>query len=381
MVHVRTDAQPLTQPPLQILREWPPGFGGVERVAHELASVWGEAVYSFAVQERLCQEPDPLPVSYQRQRLPCLGPIGRLVLPSPSRPLVRLLRSRQPLHGHLPSPGVLLVLLLARLMHPRRRVTAHWHCFLAPAAGLSGLLFGLYQWMALRLVPLLSGVVTTSPLLADELVRCGVSRQCVQIISCCLSAEQERQALAIVRQAPREDSSLRLLFIGRLDSYKRLDWLLEAAASLEGPWQLDVVGDGPHRSQFEALARGLVRQSGMVHFHGRLSEAAKLARLTEADVLVLPSDRCNEAFGIVQLEAMAVGIPSLAFQCPRSGMGWVGRLPGLEWDQSRRELPRVLQLLRDDLALRDQLGVQARDRYLRLFARRIWMRDLAALTR
>ena len=34
----------------QLLREWPPGYGGVERVAHEMASVWGGAVYSFDVQ-------------------------------------------------------------------------------------------------------------------------------------------------------------------------------------------------------------------------------------------------------------------------------------------------------------------------------------------
>ena len=380
MVHIRTDAQQLTQPPLQILREWPPGFGGVERVAHELASVWGEAVYSFAVQERLCQETDPLPVSYQWQRLSCLGPIGRLVLPSPSRPLVRLLRSRQPLHGHLPSPGVLLVLLLARLMHPRRRVTAHWHCFLAPAAGLSGLLFGLYQWAALRLLPWLSGVVTTSPLLADELVSCGVSPERVHVLACCLSAAQEQQALALVRKDSRQQSCLRMVFIGRLDSYKRLDWLLEAAAALQGSWQLDVVGDGPNRQCFEALGRRLVRQPGLVRFHGRLSEVDKLARLADADLLVLPSDRCNEAFGIVQLEAMAAGIPSLAFHCPRSGMGWVGQLQGLEWGQTRTDLALVLQRLLDDSAFCHQLGVQARERYQRVFARRIWMADLAELT-
>ena len=36
----------------QLLREWPPGYGGVERVAHELASVWGGAVYSLDVQRQ-----------------------------------------------------------------------------------------------------------------------------------------------------------------------------------------------------------------------------------------------------------------------------------------------------------------------------------------
>jgi len=171
-----------------------------------------------------------------------------------------------------------------------------------------------------------------------------------------------------------------MVFIGRLDSYKRLDWLLEAAATLQGPWQLDVVGDGPHRQRFEALARRLVCQPGLVRFYGRLSEADKLARLADADLLVLPSDRCNEAFGIVQLEAMAAGIPSLAFHCPRSGMGWVGQLQGLEWGQSRKDLALVLQRLLDDSALCHQLGVQARERYQHVFARRIWMAALAELT-
>ena len=36
--------------PDQLLREWPPGYGGVERVAHELAAVWGGTVWSFDAQ-------------------------------------------------------------------------------------------------------------------------------------------------------------------------------------------------------------------------------------------------------------------------------------------------------------------------------------------
>ena len=367
--------------PTQLLREWPPGYGGVERVAHEMANVWKGTVYSFDAQRSSRHEADPLPVGYPREVLPCPWSIGRLLLPRPSRRLWRLLRSSHPLHGHLPSPGVLLVIVLARLLQPRRRVTAHWHCFLEPSPDLNGLLFGLYQWLALRLMPHLSGVVTTSPLLADELVRCGVARSRVQVLACCLSLDQEQQALALPLRAASASPCLKLLFIGRLDSYKRLDWLLEAAAVLKNPWQLDVIGDGPHRRQFEALSRQLLRGADQVQFHGRLSEEAKLARLAQVDVLVLPSDRSNEAFGIVQLEAMAAGIPALAFQCPRSGMGWVGQLPGLVWDQSRQGLPAVLQQLSEDSQLRAQLGEQARERYNRLFARRIWMRDLATVTR
>ena len=345
-----------------------------------MANVWKGTVYSFDAQHSSRHGADPLFVGYPREVIPCTRSIGRLLLPWPSRGLWRLLRSPHPLHGHLPCPGVLLVIVLARLLQPHRRVTAHWHSFLKPSPDLNGLLFGVYQWLALRLIPHLSGVVTTSPLLADELVRCGVSVQRVLVLACCLSEEQERRSLEIPIRGIGSIHSLRLIFIGRLDSYKRLDWLLHALATLPGDWHLDVVGDGPHRRQFEDLSRCLTNGPQRIAFRGRVSEQRKTDLLAEADVLVLPSDRCNEAFGIVQLEAMAAGLPSLAFQCPRSGMGWVGQLPGLAWSQSREDLPAVLQHLSADPSLRAELSLQARGRYQRLFARKIWERDLQALT-
>ena len=48
-----------------------------------------------------------------RRRLPSTKTFGRLHVPLPSLALWRLLHSQTPLHGHLPSPGVLLVLLVA----------------------------------------------------------------------------------------------------------------------------------------------------------------------------------------------------------------------------------------------------------------------------
>ena len=105
-----------------------------------------------------------------------------------------------------------------------------------------------------------------------------------------------------------------------------------------------------------------------------LSESAKRA-LVDADVLVLPRNR-NEAFGIVQLEAMAAGRIALAFDQPRSGMSWVSSLPGLPWSHSREDLPEVLQRLADQSALRRQLCVQSRQRYCKFFARGVWMQVL-----
>nr|WP_255616000.1 glycosyltransferase family 4 protein [Synechococcus sp. MU1642] len=178
-----------------------------------------------------------------------------------------------------------------------------------------------------------------------------------------------------------EGDPLRVLFIGRLDSYKRLDWLLKALAALRSPWRLSVVGDGPNRSRFEYLAQRLFfsqlrSDSKLVQFHGRLPEREKQAQISASDVLVLPSDRSNEAFGIVQLEAMAAGRIALAFDQPRSGMGWVGQLSGLPWSQSPEGLVEVLQRLADQPQLRNLMCLKARDRYTTLFARSVWLQQL-----
>tara|TARA_B100000674_G_C37957852_1_gene970542 strand:- start:19 stop:1149 length:1131 start_codon:yes stop_codon:yes gene_type:complete len=368
----------------QLLREWPPGYGGVERVAHELGNSCGGVIFSLDVQRQASFCHDSLQVTYPRRYLRSIAVFGRLHVPLPSRSLILLLISSEPLHGHLPSPAVLLLLLLARLLRPRRIVTAHWHCFLEPTLGLNGCLFSLYQWIAIKVLPCMSSVVTTSPVMSAELQRCSCSPAQLVVLPCCLSASQERAALAIPLPVVQEAQLMRVLFIGRLDSYKRLDWLLESLAAIRSPWRLSVVGDGPHRSRFEHLARQLFfdplrADPKLVHFHGRLNETQKQEKIADSDVLVLPSDRSNEAFGIVQLEAMAAGRIALAFDKPRSGMGWVGRLPGLPWSQAPDGLVEVLQRLADQPALRQELSAQSRERYRTLFARRVWLRQLEQL--
>ena len=362
----------------QILREWPPGYGGVERVSHELGSTFGSTIHCLDVSNQRFQPEDPVSVDYCRSYLPSFRVFGRFFLPLPTRSLFDLLISSEPIHGHLPSPGVLFVLVLSRLLRPQRHVTAHWHCFLEVSAGCSGFPYRFYQWLALLFLPHLTAVVTTSPQLVQNLSRCGCSPDRLIMLPCCLSADQENNVLSLSYPKATKNSPLSVLFIGRLDSYKRLDWLLEALSRLSVPWRLSIVGDGPKRAYFEKFAYDLIKipfgfDKHPVQFYGRQSEAEKLHRLADSDLLVLPSDRSNEAFGIVQLEAMAAGRPALAFDLPRSGMGWVCQLPSLSWSQSPDGLAAVLQHLADHPQLRSLLSRQARERYLTLFARSVWL--------
>jgi glycosyltransferase involved in cell wall biosynthesis len=373
---------------IQLLREWPPGYGGVERVAHELAVAWedmGREVRTYCLQgPGRPPVSDPLPVNYQRVPLPRLA-FGQLLLPLPSRQLIRLLLSRDPLHVHLPCPALLAISVLARVLRPRRWIRLHWHAFLESGAGPGGRLVDVYQWLALRWAAAEADqVVTTSPVLATALLAEGVKPQCLVVLPCCLGEFQEHQADAAwerrVARGPRQDGDpFRLLYVGRLDSYKRVEWLI-AAFPASGAEVLHIVGDGPRRRELEVLAASS-SHGRQVIFHGRLNERQKQHLLESSDLLVLPADRSNEAFGIVQLEAMACGVPALAFGRERSGMAWVGSLAVVFGRPDARpdELPQLLASLVQDPDLWGKASRAARQRFIVLFSRRVWKQALEAL--
>jgi len=109
----------------------------------------------------------------------------------------------------------------------------------------------------------------------------------------------------VERAAHGHDGSL--LFVGRLQSRKRVDLLLEACASLAVPVELWIVGDGPARPELESLAR---RVFPAARFHGDQRGPALEELFDQADLFVLPSR--SESFPNALLEAMAAGLPAVA---------------------------------------------------------------------
>ena len=104
----------------------------------------------------------------------------------------------------------------------------------------------------------------------------------------------------------------RLLFVGGLTPVKGVPDLLAALAILNQrrrDWRLDVVGDGPQRGEYAALAAhlGLIDQ---VSFHGFQPKSVVAAFMRQANFLLLPS--LWENAPCVIIEAMASGLPVIA---------------------------------------------------------------------
>ncbi len=367
----------------QLLREKPPGFGGIERVCHGLAEFLGGRVYSLK-SSRKCL-PEPLPVNYLRVQLISFS-IGRFIVPLPTYSFIRFLFSERPFIAHLPCPTVFSMALIARLLRPRRPIYIYWHSFISPRPGLIGFLENIYQIIALTFVRLFP-LITSSPVMVKALLEVGVSRSQIACLPLSLQPEQETSYELVFNKRFNSLSSKnyspsgRIIAIGRLDSYKRVDWLLETFFKCSGAKRLDLVGDGPDRFRLESLAERLaLKENGKeVFFHGRVSEEFKTDLLSSSDILVLASDRCNEAFGIVQLEAMACGIPVLSFDLPRSGMHWVSKVEGLRWSGKPDDLKLVLERLLSNTKLYIKVSYQLRSRYKRLFSVQIWRTRLKKL--
>jgi len=95
-----------------------------------------------------------------------------------------------------------------------------------------------------------------------------------------------------------------LLYWGRLIDYKRVDIAIDAAR-ITGE-KLNIVGSGPLEHELKSQARGLSN----VKFWGRLSEDQLKDLIANSRALLFPG---YEDFGIVPVEAMAAGLPVIAY--------------------------------------------------------------------
>ncbi len=104
------------------------------------------------------------------------------------------------------------------------------------------------------------------------------------------------------------------LFVGRLVHYKGLPLLCAAIAEVPGA-RLDIIGDGPLRAELIDL---IAAQHGRdrIRIVGEVDDLRLRELMAGARALVLPSLDRSETFGLVQLEAMAAGLPVIASRLP-----------------------------------------------------------------
>lgn len=256
-------------------------------------------------------------------------------------------------HIHLPNPTAILAFMASG---HRGRLILTYHSDVIRQK-----LLGRAFWPFLRYaLGKADAVIATSPNYVETSPALANFKQKCRIIPFGIDVDQFRHVASNEVAEIRECYGDRIVLgVGRLVYYKGFEFLIRAMRDVDA--HLVIVGDGPLREELQAEV--------MKHGLGdKVTIATDVKRVQSyyhaANVFVLPSIARSEAFGIVQLEAMACGVPVINTKLD-SGVTFVSRHEesGLTVAPAdSNALSRAINSLLDDPALSAKFGEAGRKR-------------------
>lgn len=168
---------------------------------------------------------------------------------------------------------------------------------------------------------------------------------------------------ASVQPASPSDGIEYVFSSGRLVPYKGMEFLVKAFAQQCRPGNVElwISGDGPETDRLMQLVREL-QMEGHIKLLGRVSRERNYELMAESLFCVFPA--LNEAFGHVNLEAMAAGKPVIVTDwggpsdIVENGISGFKVMP-TNPEQFVNDMSARIRQLIDDRALREQMAVNA----------------------
>ncbi len=252
-------------------------------------------------------------------------------------------------HIHLPNPAAVLAYLASGHRGP---LVVTYHSDTVKQKVL-GRLFEPFLNAALRksaaIIATSPNYLATSPVLQAFRDRCHVIPYGID------TAQFEQCSPDAVRSVRERLGDRLVISVGRLVYYKGFDVLIRAMADVRG--KLVIVGEGPLRSELQSLAARLGVTDKVV-FAGEINNAGVMPYYHAADLFALASVARSEAFGIVQIEAMAAGLPVVNTSLD-SGVPFVSLAGESGLTVPPGDVPALaaaINRLLDDQSLRQSLG-------------------------
>ncbi len=356
---------------LQVGKFYPPVSGGMERMLQMLcegeraAGVSTRALVANTHRRTVREEIGGVPVT----RVASIGRAGAVEW-CPAFP-AHLARERADVIViHEPNPIALVANFLVR---PRTPTIVWFHSEVVRPRWRYTLFYEPFLAYTLKKA---ARIVVSSPALAEQAIALRPYRSKCVVIPFGFDPARFTPA-----PAPHAGTVPTVLFVGRLVEYKGVDVLLRAMAGLDGA-RLVLVGDGPRREALQELAADL-GLAERVTFEGQVSDERMCELYEQCDLFVLPSVTRAEAFGIVQLEAMAAGKAVVSTAVP-TGVPWVNQHERTGLIVPPGEVPPLraaIQRLLGDPALRERMGREGRARVARDFTPARMIQQMLSLYR
>ncbi|MDI6640094.1 MAG: glycosyltransferase family 4 protein, partial [Methanocellales archaeon] len=135
-----------------------------------------------------------------------------------------------------------------------------------------------------------------------------VNRQKISIIPPGLNVEEFQKYKNMGKITEKGTDEKRILYVGRLEEYKGVQYIIRALPHLEGG-RLVIIGKGPYESELRELAKDLGVHD-RIDWLRDMSRDELLKHYSSADVLVMLSK--HESYGMTIAEALASGTPCVA---------------------------------------------------------------------
>lgn len=362
-----------------VARNIPPSYGGGGMLARTIAMELGSRGYDVEI---LTDTPSPEPVEYCRVRSPYtnkpLGtPVGRLL-----RRFTEYiwLRSRirdggyQLVYGVSAAPFVLTAIYLAKRYHIANAFETSLlgnDDYLTINGRISGPLWGRVFRMADR-------IVNISPALEKSCIDGGVDKSKLTLIPNPVSSGQffpltEDNRRKLRHEKGLSDSTFVLFSAGAVSRRKGTDRIISAFISFcakEKDAVLILAGPEGKTSEEIRYCRQLKKQlieaglESKVNWLGQIDDVAIWMQLS--DVFVFGSRR--EGFGTVFTEAMAVGLPVVAYKIDGITDYIFGVRCGENIVDSERDFVESLNVMFESAELRSQVGDKLYSRFRTMFS-------------
>ena len=346
-------------------------FGGTESHARVLLDCLQHHVQvANVVANETCHNTVVRRGGYDIHKVASIGDVAATTLCPGMAAYVRRLHEKEQydiFHLHFPDP----MSHLAHAFLPRHvKLVITWHSDIVRQRRL--LMF--YQPFVNRIVARADAIIAATPAhfsSSTQLYACR-DRQRQHVVPYGIDFSRfakSSQTMSDARQLREKFPGKKLLFaLGRHVYYKGYEYLIQAMQKIADDAVLLLGGNGPKTAELKQL----VRQLGLtdkVIFLGRIPDGELPYHYHGCDLFCLPSVEPSEAFGLVQLEAMACGKPVVCCEL-NNGVTYVNRSGETGLVVPPRD-PRALAAAINDLLADDQkrmaYGNAAFDRVSREF--------------
>lgn len=214
--------------------------------------------------------------------------------------LKKLICENDIIHHHYPFPTMEVSLLRYFKKFPNKKLIITWHANIKNSRW--SWIEKFYNPLIKKLLDRADCIIVTSPQLFEASNLLKDYKDKTKVIP--LSFDP-RYKISGGKKMP-ENRNFEILFVGKLRKYKGVEYLIEAIQNLSV--KLTIVGNGEELEILKEQVNSL-QLGNKVRFVTNSSDAELSQIYKASDLFVLPSINEAEAFGVVQLEAMANGLP------------------------------------------------------------------------